>query len=345
MKAWTLKAPGSIELADSESRFVDKDYVKIKLRYSSISAPDLLMYDGRLSFNAPLILGRQGIGMVTEVGDSEAREESKNIKLKRGDMVAIKPFSACGGCMMCTGGKPNECENKLVYGINTDGFLSDFTVVKAEDVYKLPERIDLKSAILLEHIDIAISTINELKLERGEHIVINGASYLGLIIAQLALSSQAVPIIVDYDKERLALAQKYVYYVLDYSEVDVRKKILNITGGRMSETIVHMPQSGLPFGQALSLAGNNGRVAIAGWENTADMNGINVAPILNRQLVVKGINGSCNNFPAAINMLVNHTVDVEFDKLPVVGFNEVASIFSAHGDYNQKFIYSKVIMD
>ena len=237
--------------------------------------------------------------------------------------MAIKPFSACGGCMMCTGGKPNECENKLVYGINTDGFLSDFTVVKAEDVYKLPERIDLKSAILLEHIDIAISTINELKLERGEHIVING----------------------DYDKERLALAQKYVYYVLDYSEVDVRKKILNITGGRMSETIVHMPQSGLPFGQALSLAGNNGRVAIAGWENTADMNGINVAPILNRQLVVKGINGSCNNFPAAINMLVNHTVDVEFDKLPVVGFNEVASIFSGHGDYNQKFIYSKVIMD
>lgn len=229
--------------------------------------------------------------------------------------------------------------------MSADGFMSDFTVVKAEDVYKLPERIEQKSAILLEHIDMAISTLNELKLERGEHIVINGASYLGLIIAQLALNNQAVPIIVDYDKERLALAQKYVYYVLDFSEVDVKQKIRSITGGRMSETVVHIPQSGLPLGQALSLAGNNGRVAIAGWENTSDMNGINVAPILNKKLVVKGINGSGNNFPSAINMLVNHTVDMDFDKLPEVKFSEVGETFKNHGEYKQKFLYSRVIMD
>lgn len=338
MKAWRLNAPNSIELADLESQPVGSGCVKIKLSYSTVSALDLLMYDGKVQFDGPIIPGRQGIGMVTEVGEGVK-------SVSRGDIVAVKPFSACGGCQMCTDGKPNECENKIVYGSTEDGFLCDFAVVKSDDVIKLPDRIDRKSAVLLEHIDMAITTINELKLERGEHIVINGASYLGLILAQLALSYQAVPIVVDFDKERLAMAKNFVYYVLDFSDVDVKNRIRAITGNRMSQTVVHIPQRGLPLNQTLALAGNNGRVAIVGWENTADMTGINAAPILNKQLVVTGINGSGNNFSSAINMLINHTVDLSFDNLPEISFSKADSIFKNHDEYERKFIYSRVVMD
>ncbi|MCH5163750.1 MAG: alcohol dehydrogenase catalytic domain-containing protein [Clostridiales bacterium] len=338
MKAWRLNAPNSIELADMDSQPVGKGCVKIKLKYSAVSASDLLLYSGKIPCDAPLVLGRQGIGMVTEVG-----EGVKNVI--RGDMVAVKPFSACGGCLMCKKGRPSDCENKIVYGFTEDGFLCDFAVVKAEDVYKLPERIDKKSALLLEHIDMAITTINKLNLEHGEHILINGASYLGIIIAQLALSYQAVPIVVDVDKDRLAMAEKYVYYVLDHSSVNVRKKVLSITGGRMSETVVHVPQCGLPFDQILPLASQNGRVAVVGWEDTADINGVNAAPILNKQLTVMGINGSNNNFSAAINMLVNHTVKVDFDNLPEVNFLSADTLFKDLSGAQQKFIFSRVVMD
>lgn len=338
MKAWRLTSPGQIDLTDVESQPVGEGCVKIKLRYSAISSIDVLMYQGKIPFDAPLIPGRQGIGMVTEVGDGV-----KNVK--RGDIVAIKPFIACGSCLKCKGGKPSECDNKLIYGYSEDGFLCDFAVVHAEDAYKLPERLNKKSAILLEHIDMALTAISNLKLQRGEHIIINGASYLGIIIAQLALSNQAVPIVVDMDKDRLALAEKYAYYVIDHSEADVRKRIMTITGGRMSETVIHLPQSGMPFNQALALARDRGRVVIAGWENTVEFNGINVAPILNKQLTVMGINGSNNNFPSAINMLVNHTVQVDFDNLPEIPFSEVGAVLKDHNGASQRFINYRVVME
>lgn len=338
MKAWRLTNPNSLEFAELESQPVGSGCVKIKLKYSAISESDIMLYESKIPFEAPLVLGRQGIGMVTEVG-----EGVKNVV--RGDMVAIKPFSACGGCPMCETGHSSECYNKIVYGQSEDGFLRDFAVVKAEDVYKLPERLDKKSALLLEHVDMAITVINSLKLERGEHIVINGASYLGIIIAQLALNNQAVPIIIDIDKERLTIAEQYLYYVLDFSTVDVRKKILALTGGRMSETVVHIPQSGLPLNQMLSLAGRNGRVAIVGWENANELSGVNVSPILNKQLSVMGINGSNNNFPSAINLLVNHTIKVDFERLPEVNFSEVEKVFKNRDEFERRFILSRVVMD
>ncbi len=338
MKAWRLNAPNTLELTDMESQPVGDDCVKIKLKYSAVSESDIMLYSGKIPIDAPLVLGRQGIGMVTEVG--------KNVKnVSRGDIVAIRPFSACGCCQMCASGRMSDCDNLAVYGQSADGFLRDFAVVNANDIYKLPDRLDKKSALLLEHVDMAISAINALKLERGEHILINGASYLGIILAQLALSYQAVPIVVDIDKERLAVAEKYVYYVLDFSEVDVRKRVMTITGGRMSETVVHIPQCGLPLNQALLLAARNGRVAITGWENTAELSGINVEPILNRQLTVTGINGSNNNFPSAINMLVNKTVQVDFDKMPEVNFANVDQVFKSYNGTGHKFILSRIVMD
>lgn len=338
MKAWRLNGPNSIALTDMDSQAVDEGCVKVKLRYSAVSASDLLLYDGKVPLVRPVILGRQGVGMVTEVGEGVKT-------VVRGDIVAIRPFSACGGCAMCKKNRPSDCDNKLSRGYTEDGFLCDFVVVKAEDVYKLPERIDQKRAVLLEHIDIAISAINELKLERGEHIVINGASYLGLIIAQLALNSQAVPIIVDVDKERLAVAQKYVYYAFDYSQVDVRKKVLTLTGGRMSETMIHLHSSPMPINQALALVGKSGRVVIAGWEHTANLAGIDGADILSKQLSVMGVNGSNNNFSAAINMLVNHTVQVDFDMLPDVSFSEVDKILAGVTRAENRYLYNRVVME
>ena len=338
MKAWRLNSPNLIELADMDSQPVGEGCVKIKLRYSAVSATDLLLYDGKVPFEGPLVLGRQGVGMVTEVGDGVKT-------VVRGDIVAIRPFSACGGCLACKKGKFADCENKIIHGYTEDGFLCDFAVVRAEDVYKLPERIDKKSALFLEHIDIAISVINQLELERGEHIVINGATYLGLTIAQLALSCQAVPIVVDVDPVRLAVAERYVYYALDYTKVDVRKKILMITGGRMSETVVHLHSSAMPINQALALAGKRGRVAVAGWEYTADLSGIDCKYLLNNQLTMVGVNGSNNNFSAAINMLVNHTVQVDFDNLPEVTFAEVGKVFDGALRNENKYLYHRVVME
>ena len=55
-----------------------------------------------------------------------------------------------------------------MFGVKEDGFLSDFSVVAASDVYPIPEWIKDEEAVFIEHIATAINTLSKLGVEKGE---------------------------------------------------------------------------------------------------------------------------------------------------------------------------------
>ena len=63
-------------------------------------------------------------------------------------------------------------------------------------------------------ISIALSIIDKLHVEKGEHVAIIGGTLFANILAQVVAYYQAVPIIIDDNEENLKLAKKCgVYYV------------------------------------------------------------------------------------------------------------------------------------
>ena len=274
--------------------------------------------------------------MVTEVGASVTG-------LSRGDRVAADPFVGCKTCAPCKAGRGDECEKMLCYGVDDNGFMSDFTVVPASMLYTLPDRIKDADAVFIEQIALSINVVSKLNLDKGEHIVIMGANALGIILAQVALYYQAVPILVDTDADMLALAESLgVYYTVNSVESDPMKKIFSITGGKMAETVAFIATSHMSFGRSMDYAAHGGRLAIVGWANAcADVTG-GFSGVLDKQLKVVGVNNGARLFPAAINLLATRTVDVGKLITCEIGFDEVGDSVRKHAESRERFIKAVV---
>lgn len=335
MKAWRVYGPKDLRLDEMDSQPVGSDCVKIKLMHGAITVNDVGVYAGDVKVDYPIILGRHGVGMVTEVGD-------KVKTLSRGDKVAVAPYACCHACANCLAGKTAECEKALAFGETEDGMLRDFAVVSADDVFNLPDRIDLKDAAFLEHIAMAVNTVSKLDLDKGEHIVIVGADITGIVLAQVAMYYQAVPILVDIRADQLDIASRLgIYYTVNSVDSDPYKKIFMMTGGRMAETVAYCTGT-VPFGRTLDYAAKGGRVAVVGWHVPDDLKAP-LSTVMTRRLTVMGVSDIGRNMSSAINMLANKTVDVAPLISREVAFADVGGIVAEMADAPGK--YMKVIIN
>ena len=337
MKAWRLHDKEKLTLDELPSQSVGEGCVKIKTLACGISLTDVLMYEGKLAPGSlPVIIGRQCVGMVTETGENVTG-------LVRGDRVAADPFVSCKTCAPCKNGRADECEKMLCCGLNDNGFMSDFTVAPAGVFYKLPDRISDTDGVFLEHIALSINAVGKLGLDKGEHIVIVGANALGIILAQVALYSQAVPILVDTAADNLALAESLgVYYTVNSVDADPMKKIFSLTGGRMSETVAFVSTSHMSFGRCLDYAAVGGRVAVVGRSQISDEMAGSFNTVLDKQLKVAGVNNGAKLFPAAINLLANRTVDVSKLISCEVKFGDVENSVREHAENIGRFVKAVV---
>lgn len=320
MKAYRIHSPHTIRLDELDALPVGENCVKLKNLMCGISATDKAVYTGRLGAQYPIIPVRQCVGFVSEVG-------SEAVKLQRGNRVVTYPHASCHSCKACKESRFYDCEKPTLFGVGEDGFLSDFSVVSADDVYAIPDWIKDEEAVFIEHIAMAINAISRLNIEKGEYVVIIGASVVGIILAQVALYYQAVPIVVDMNRDMLGIAQKAgAYFIVDAVTDDVNKKILGITGGHMADACAYIVTSGMPVQNVFDYTAPRGRVALVGRYNETELNcNLNVFFEKNIDLVTVGDCGK--NYSAAINMLANHTVSVDLLREPIVSFDDVPRLF------------------
>ena len=333
MKAWRLHEAGKLQLDELPVQSVGEGCIKLKTLASGIGLSDVLAYEGKLVREAaPMIIGRECVGLVTETGEGVTG-------VTRGDRVAVDPFVSCKSCPSCKANKPDSCEKLFCCGVDDNGFMSDFSVVSADSVYLLPERIKEQDAVFLSHIALAINTVSKLNLDKGENIVIVGASAMGLILAQVALYYQAVPILVDVDADRLHLAEQLgIYYTVNSVDASPQKRIFSLTGGRMSETVAYMAPSHMSFSHSLDFAAKGGRVAIVGWADTVSDLQSGFSSVLTKQLSVVGVNNGAKLFPAAINLLANRTIDVGKLISREIPFADVEASVREMAEYKDRFI-------
>ena len=333
MKAWRVYEAGDIRLEELKAQAVGEACVKVKVTCATVSATDKLVFEGKLGTDKlPLTIGRQCVGMVTEVGE--------NVKgVVRGDRVIIDPYSSCKQCASCKAGKSNECERMLTYGVDDDGFMCDFAVVSATDVHKLPERVPDADAVFIDHISMAIAIMNKLNPEKGEHIVIAGANVVGIILAQIAMYQQAVPILVDTRSDRLAIAEELgVYYTINSVDTNVQKKIFSLTGGRMADSGAYMATSQLPLAQSLEYVRKGSKTVVADWSGiTEDLN-VSLKVLLDNQLSLYGVNNGAKYIQSAINMLANKTVSVAPLISKEITFAEVGTYIKEQVEMPDKYI-------
>ena len=324
MKAWKVTGEKTTELIDLGSQSVESGCVKLKMLAASLTTTECCLYNSDAP--GPLVMGRNGVGLVTEVGDSV-------VGIKRGDTVYIRPVSSCG-----------ECEHSYTYGKTEDGVLRDFMVVPQSDAILLPGKISAEEGVFIESVALAVATLDKLKLEKGEHIVIVGATDAGLALAQVALYYQAVPIVVDMHADRLELAEKLgIYYTINIVDTDPVKKIFSITCGKMAETAAYCLLSGLPLQRSFDCLARYGRAAIVGIEDLKRDLTLNLLPLFERSVTLVPVTGADDNYLSAVNMIASRAVQVQPLVTRKVAFDAVGTALRELGADADK--YTGIIVD
>lgn len=309
MRGWQITEPSKIGEINKIESLSGVDSVKIKLTRALITEEDVAIFAGdEKSVKLPIIPGRAAVGQITELGQPSPY-------LDKGVRVFLSPVKACGECYHCTNGKPEKCYNFKIAGRNSDGFLKDFAVLDSDEVYPLPQTVKDDDAVFLDYVTLAVSAIDKLSIEKGQHVAIFGSSVLGSIIAQLIIYYQGVPILVGNDDNELLLAKKSGIYYTVKASPRTDKEISSFTSGRMAEKVVYLTRSGIPTELAYKVAAPSATVALVGY--SAPNLKVPFGTAMNKQLTNVCVTNGYGNAEAAINILSNKAIDLSNYKLPV----------------------------
>jgi 2-desacetyl-2-hydroxyethyl bacteriochlorophyllide A dehydrogenase len=135
--------------------------VLVKVHYCGICGSDITNFKYKM-FQVPLVMGHEISGEVIEIGQNVS-------EVKIGDKV---------GCFTVL---LDVSEGKLK-GLGTfqDGGFAEYVKVPQEWVFKLPSKLSMKEAVLIETFSLAIRAFKLSRIKKGENILIFGGGSVGL---------------------------------------------------------------------------------------------------------------------------------------------------------------------
>lgn len=212
-----------------EPVLTDPDSVKIRVAAAGICGTDLSIERGSHWCNAPVILGHEFSGTVVAAG-------SRVTGLKPGDRVVSETAQViCGHCRFCNTGNQLMCPERLSIGYGVNGAFTDYIVMRSAIVHKIPDSISFDEAAMCEPSAVAAHAVfDKVRLEAPDTVLITGPGTIGLLVAQMVLSTGAAVVMagIDTDAERLAVARQLgVAHTVNSQQTDLRQTVLDLTDG------------------------------------------------------------------------------------------------------------------
>lgn len=168
--------------------------VRLRMEYAGICGSDLatMRWDGqrhRLARHVPFVLGHEGVGIVTEIGDPSATH------LTVGDRVVPEPVIWCGMCTMCVRDRSSLCLNAVRIGSERQGTMAEELVVPASACNVVPEHISSEDAALLETMAVAIHAVRRSRNVVGADCAVVGSGAVGLMVLQVLKAVGAASVV------------------------------------------------------------------------------------------------------------------------------------------------------
>ncbi len=208
MQAVFLTAPGQFsarEVPDPELRATTD--VLLRTQAVGVCGSDLHYYrTGRIGsqvLTSPWIMGHECTAVVEQVGSAVSG-------LARGDRVAVDPLIACGRCDQCRSGRVNTCREQHFLGCpgQQQGCMCELLVMPASCCFKVPERLSVGAAVMVEPLAIALHAQRLLGDVKGKAVGILGAGPIGLcVLGALQIAGAASSVVTDRLAYRLDMAR------------------------------------------------------------------------------------------------------------------------------------------
>ena len=223
--------------------------VTVRLAACGVCHSDLSATNGTIGYPLPLILGHEGAGIVSDVGEGVRG-------LQPGDHVITSFVSMCGHCAFCQSGKPQLCVQALqaLYTLPDGtvrthdskgeplnvfcgcGVMAELATLHADNLVKIDRQMPLDRAAL---IGCGVMTgvgaaVNTARVEAGSVAVVFGCGGVGLNAIQgCAIAGAAMIVAVDNSEVKLELATEFgaTHTFNITGQESVGKALYKLTGG------------------------------------------------------------------------------------------------------------------
>ena len=232
MRILTCLKPGEFAYSDTPAPELKSGYAMVKVKRIGICGTDLHAFEGTQPFfNYPRVLGHELAGEIVGI------ENHANYKV--GDQVSIIPYFSCGTCFACTQGKTNCCTTLNVFGVHSDGGMSEFISIPIDSLFKDPS-LNLDALALLEPLAIGAHGIKRAQIKPNEFVLIVGAGPIGLGAAAMASLAGAQVIIQDVNQNRLDFAKEklHIPFSINPNQEDAFIALKEITRGNMPRVVI-----------------------------------------------------------------------------------------------------------
>jgi S-(hydroxymethyl)glutathione dehydrogenase/alcohol dehydrogenase len=205
-KSWRsaiLREAGrDLEIVEILSPNLQPGQVLVKLEYSGVCRSQLMEVRGLRGPDAwvPHLLGHEGVGSVVDIGSGVT-------KVKPGDRVVLgwikgRGIESAAPVFNTVGGERINAGHVTTF--------AEFSVVSENRVYRQPENIDDKVAVLFgcALLTGAGMVLNEAHVRAGESVMINGAGGIGLASMIAAIATGAFVAVIDPDPDKREQASR-----------------------------------------------------------------------------------------------------------------------------------------
>jgi L-iditol 2-dehydrogenase len=196
---------GNIELRDIAEPHAGPGQVVIRVAAAGLCGTDLHIYKDEFRSWPPVVLGHEVSGTVAEVGDGVSG-------IAPGERVTTETyFHLCGTCRYCRNGHANLCLNRRSIGSGVNGGFTQYVVVPARNIHRLPDGVGFDEGALTEPLACVVHAVcSTPTVAPGDVAVIAGPGAIGLLTLQVVKAAGAVAVVLGTraDAERLALARE-----------------------------------------------------------------------------------------------------------------------------------------
>ncbi len=283
MKALVLEENRSLKYKDvnlPEKKYENSYLVKVIA--SGICGSDLHRAFESGAYHYPLIMGHEFSGVI-EAG-------FKGGKFFKGDRVAVFPLIPCKECVNCQTGDYAQCADYDYLGSRSDGGFGEFVYVPQENLFLMPQGVDMIHAALTEPSAVALHGIKKLNINPGSRGVVFGAGFIGNIASQwMRIRGAKEVIVVDIDNKKLKIAKEIGFIPVNGKDVDPVKYIMEQTEGSGVDFAVEACGLPLTFLQSIKSVKNFGEVLFMGnISGTFKIEENDFSKILRKELKIYG---------------------------------------------------------
>jgi L-iditol 2-dehydrogenase len=303
MRAAVLREPGAVVIEERPVPRAGPGEVVVRVRAVGVCGSDTHYYEhgriGRFVVEAPLVLGHEAAGEVSDLGPGVTR-------LVVGERVSIEPGVADLTCGQCLAGRYNLCPNMRFFGTPpVDGAFAEYVVVHEAFAHPVPDSVGDDAAALLEPLSVGLWACRKARVTAGSRVLITGAGPIGLLSVEAALAFGATEVVVsDVNPVRLALARELgATMVIDARQASVTD--LHRSPEVLLECSGHPPA----IGEAIRALDRAGRAVLVGMGGEEVL--LPLAVIQERELELTGTFRYAGTWPRAIALIASGRIDLD----------------------------------